>query len=293
MESTGSYSYGVAAYLCDANYHVSLENPRYIKHWAHGMRHQNKTDKADSRIIALYAKTVNPSVWSMKDPIHREIKSLLGRITELDKVATAENNRLEDTALPESIKASINRTLQYISFEKDQVIDHLQSILDKNVRLAEMVDVLTREPSIGEFTALQFLSHIEWDPTKFLSAQQAAASAGFNPVRRESGTSKGRSHISKNGPQIVRSAFYMATLTAITYNPRIKSFYEKLISKGKCKMSALIACARKLFMILFGIVKAFKAAKPITYSGEKKTFRTIRGKQKAIQTEAKVTALAA
>jgi transposase len=47
----------------------------------------------------------------------------------------------------------------------------------------------------------------------------------------------------------------MAAITAVRYNPDVKALYERLLAKGKSKMSALGAAMRKLVHICFGVLK--------------------------------------
>ncbi len=53
----------------------------------------------------------------------------------------------------------------------------------------------------------------------------------------------------------MRAALYMGTLVATRYNPVIREFYERLISKGKAKKLALTACMRKLLTLLNAMLK--------------------------------------
>src|SRR5690606_8260984 len=53
----------------------------------------------------------------------------------------------------------------------------------------------------------------------------------------------------------VRTALFMATLSAARFNPVIRRFYERLLAAGKAPMVALIACMRKLLTILNAILK--------------------------------------
>ncbi len=57
------------------------------------------------------------------------------------------------------------------------------------------------------------------------------------------------------GPATIRCTLYMATLVANRFNPVIKSFYERLLAKGKLKKVALTACMHKLLIILNAMVK--------------------------------------
>ena len=53
----------------------------------------------------------------------------------------------------------------------------------------------------------------------------------------------------------MRSALYMATLVATRCNPVIRAQYERLVAAGKLKKVALVACMRKLLVILNAIVR--------------------------------------
>jgi hypothetical protein len=92
----------------------------------------------------------------------------------------------------------------------------------------------------------------------------------------------GHTRISKHGDPAFRAELYMAVVVAITHNPRIKAFYERLLKKGMAKLAALTACARKLLMILYGILKAHIQGKEPVYSTVKLRYTDIRGRQKLL-----------
>jgi transposase len=52
------------------------------------------------------------------------------------------------------------------------------------------------------------------------------------------------------GRSAVRTALYMAMLSATRYTPLLQPFYRRLVGGGKSKKLAYIACARKLLVIL-------------------------------------------
>ena len=53
----------------------------------------------------------------------------------------------------------------------------------------------------------------------------------------------------------VRRSLYMATLVATKHNHLIRRHYQQLIGRGKAKMTALVACMRKLLLILNAMIK--------------------------------------
>ena len=53
----------------------------------------------------------------------------------------------------------------------------------------------------------------------------------------------------------MRAVLYMAALVSSRHNPVIRDFYQKLLAAGKAKKVALVACMRKLLVILNAIIK--------------------------------------
>ena len=94
------------------------------------------------------------------------------------------------------------------------------------------------------------LIHIEHDLTR----RRIAALVGVAPVNRDSGRLRGYRAIS-GGRTAVRNALFMATLTAMRYNPVIKAHFHQLVERGRPKKVALIACMRRLLGILNAIIR--------------------------------------
>src|SRR5262249_46326089 len=112
---------------------------------------------------------------------------------------------------------------------------------------------------IGDVTSRTLLSQLPELGT--LSEKQIAALVGVAPHSYDSGKRKGQAHIS-GGRANVRSVLYMAALTATRCNPVIKTFYQRLLAKGKLKKVALTACMRKLLVILNSMIKKQKSWSP-------------------------------
>lgn len=108
-------------------------------------------------------------------------------------------------------------------------------------------------PQVGNSMLAVMHSH------DFGSAEQLAAYLGLVPVEHQSGSSvMGRARLSKAVPARIRAVLYMAAVVATRYNPHVKAVYERLLSRGKSKMSALGAAMRKLVHLCFGVIKTQK-----------------------------------
>ena len=99
---------------------------------------------------------------------------------------------------------------------------------------------------------------------------------GVAPLNKDSGKFRGKRRIwggraireadsptegCRMPPGIVRCVLYMATLVAVRFNPLIKAFYQRLVSRGKLKKVALTACMHKLLIILNAMMKNSRAWK--------------------------------
>jgi transposase len=113
-------------------------------------------------------------------------------------------------------------------------------------------DLLRSAPGVGPVLATTLLAGLPELGT--LTRQQIAALVGVAPLNRDTGTLRGRRRV-WGGRAQVRTALYMAALTATRYNPVIRAFYARLCAAGKAKKVALTACMRKLLTILNSMVK--------------------------------------
>ncbi|MEO1403638.1 MAG: transposase, partial [Cyanobacteria bacterium J06635_1] len=97
------------------------------------------------------------------------------------------------------------------------------------------------------------------DITLYKSARQLAAHAGVTPKEHISGTSiKKQTRLSKIGNARLRRALYMPALAAITWNPAIQQFRQRLLDAGKCKMQVVGAIMHKLIRFVFGVLHSGK-----------------------------------
>ena len=116
------------------------------------------------------------------------------------------------------------------------------------------MNLLQSIPGVGPQVGGNMLSVLSGH--HFESAEQLAAYLGLVPVEKQSGSSvHGRAKLSKAGPARMRAVLYMAAVVAKRCNPHVKAVYDRLLARGKTKMSALGAAMRKLVHLCFGVIK--------------------------------------
>ena len=136
--------------------------------------------------------------------------------------------------------------------ERHDIEKEMLRLIKEDADLKEKHKILTSVPGIGDIVALTLLCELPELGT--LTDKQVGSLAGLAPHNRESGVKVGRSSI-RGGRKCVRTAVYMAALSAKKHNVFIKTFYDGLVARGKVKKIALIASMRKLLILCNRLVQ--------------------------------------
>jgi len=198
LEATGSYGEGVAEFLFEAGYTVSVVNPARIKGYADSQMSRNKTDKLDAYLIADFCRTQQPEPWSPPAPELRELTALVRHLEDLQQTRSQIVNRLSvarTTTIKSQLQAQLVLLDEQIKQTKRAINDHINHYPD----LKQQRDLLASIPGIGDLTAGKLLA--EWRSiAQFKRPAQLVAFAGLNPRQHTSGTSVHKAtHISKCG----------------------------------------------------------------------------------------------
>lgn len=250
MESTGGYEAPVSRALCKENVDVCVINPRQIRDFAKASGKLAKTDKVDAQLIALFGIKMEPRPNVVYNEKQQTLAANNARRRQLIDMIVSEKNRL-DKATPEQAE-SIQRVLDVLEKELKLIEAIQEQLLRHDEALQKNKQILTSIKGVGEITATALLC--ELPEIGNLTPKQIASLAGLAPFNRDSGTLKGKRTI-WGGRASVRIALYMPTIVAIKYNPQINAFYQHLCHSGKSKMTAIIACMRKLLIIMNAMIR--------------------------------------
>jgi transposase len=259
MEATGAYSIPLADFMVSQGYPVSVVNPAKIKAFANSELGRAKTDKADAKLIARYALTMHPPLWTPPPPNIRALQALVRRVEHLLAMIQMERNRL-DTANA-NITDSITAVLATLETELGATRKAIHDHIGNDPELKHRHDLLITIPGIGGAS----IAHLLVVPSGhhgFLTAKQAVAYAGLAPALRQSGQWTGKTHLAKSGDPALRKALYMPALVAWRHNPLLRIFCQRLKANGKNGKAIACAAMRKLIHIAFGVIKSGKPFDP-------------------------------
>lgn len=257
MEGTGVYHEQAALALADAGVAVSIVNPAQVKDFGRGLAVRTKTDGVDSFVLARYGALLKPASWTPPAPEARILQALITRRDAIAQDLQRERNRREKadaTDTPALIQQSISDSIAFLSGQLAQLQQDIDQHIDRHPGLKKDLSLLQSIPAVGPQVGNNLLAVMH--SHNFGSAEQLAAYLGLVPVERQSGSSiLGRARLSKAGPARIRAVLYMAAVVAIRCNPHVKAIYERLLARGKSKMSALGAAMRKLVHLCYGVLK--------------------------------------
>lgn len=251
LEATGGFEMLAASTLSAAGVPVVVVNPAQVRSFADALGKRAKTDTIDAAVIARFAVASGVEAKPLADEQTRLFAELITRRRQIMAMIVAEEARLKRAA-NRQLKKSISRLLVALRRE----METLDEDLDSQVRTSPLwrikENLLSSVPGIGKGIARTLIA--ELPELGSLTAKQIASLAGLAPFTRQSGKWRGKSFIS-GGRASVRAALFMGALVASRHNPTLKAFRDKLVAKGKPKIVAIIATARKLLTILNAIIR--------------------------------------
>jgi transposase len=251
VEATGGYETELVTALAEAGLPVVLTNPRQLRAFATAVGELAKTDAIDARIIARFAHDVRPELRPIAGENQRFFADVAARRRQLIELRTTELKRRQQTKRGELI-ASIDTVLAILNQQIAMVEKQLAELIASDDGWRERDQILQSVSGVAAATSHTLIADLP--ELGQLDRKQIAKLVGVAPLNRDSGKLRGRRSIF-GGRSSVRAALYMATFTAIRWNPQIRTFYARLRQAGKCYRVALTACMRKLLTVLNALVR--------------------------------------
>lgn len=257
MEATGGLERLAASHLGAACYPLVVINPRQARDFAKALGRLAKTDRVDAETLALFGERVRPPVRALKDAEQQRLQDWLARRRQLVEIRATELNRKLSAA--EGIRQDVEAHIEWLNKRIDDVDKDLGELLKQSPAWQVREKLLRGFKGIGAVGSTTLIAALP--ELGALNRKKIAALVGLAPFNRDSGVMRGKRRI-WGGRAEVRTVLYMATLSAVRYNPVIKAFYERLTAAGKAKKVALVACMRKILTILNAMVRDNKPWQP-------------------------------
>jgi transposase len=247
MEATGGYERSWAKALREAGIEVWIVDPKLVRNFARSARRLAKNDEIDAEMIAWFAETFEMGPAQPHDAAREELQKLVRARQGLLDYQTRVQNQ-DEHEVPMAVRKMHARMLKQVESEIVKLEAAIAAMIKATPRFAELAGIIESVPGLGRITAANLIAGMP--ELGRVSNKVAPALLGAAPYDDDSGRRHSQRHI-QGGRRKVRNAFYMPCLGAATqHNPVLKEFYQRLVAKGKLKKVAVIACMRKLIVIL-------------------------------------------
>lgn len=250
LEASGGLEWPVAAALGTAGLPVAVVNPRQVRDFAKATGRLAKTDRLDALVLARFGEAVRPEPRPLAEETTRAVEALLTRRRQVVDMLTAERNR-RHTA-PTVLHAELDEHIAWLRRRVAELDRALGKALQASPLWRARDDLLRSVKGVGPVLSSTLLLNLP--ELGQLDRKQLAALVGVAPLNRDSGTLRGK-RTTWGGRAHVRAALYMGTLVASRFNPAIHAQYQRLLRAGKPKKVALVACMRKLLLILNALLR--------------------------------------
>ncbi len=242
LEASGGYEQKALDALHQAGLPMVRINPARARSFAKATGQLAKTDRIDAQVLAAMADLLELTPYTPPSAWQRELAELSRRRRHLVQMRTSEQQRLRGFDGVRII-AMIHRNLRQLGKDIAELDQAIAATLKSQPGWSDYAQLKGAGPVLMATLAC------ELPELGRLSAKAISALVGVAPMNRESGTWQGRRQIT-GGRAVVREALYMAALSALRYEPRLKAFFESLKAKGKPGKVALVAVMRKMLVIL-------------------------------------------
>lgn len=261
LEASGSYSLDLALALhAHRQVEVSVVNPRRARRFAESLGERSKTDPVDARVLCEYAVRMPWVAWRPPTAPALRLRAITRAIESLGVMHTQEKNREHalkaSRALPCLVIREMRRHQRYLEHRMEQLRREARRLITKDSELDRRFRLMVTVPGVAETSALQILGELAVLPES-LDARQWVAFSGLDPSQFTSGTSvEKRPRISRGGSRHLRRALYMPALVALRREPHLRTFYQRLVNRGKARLQAVVAVMRKLLHALFAMFRS-------------------------------------
>ncbi len=222
----------------------------HVKRFAGAIGQRAKNDRLDAALIAHYAEAIQPKLTQLKSENIRLMSDLVTRRNQLLSMQTMEKNRIQ--VLPQSLASSIKPILTALKNQIAKIEKKITKLIDTCPEYQAKNELLQSMPGVGKIVAASIISNVP--ELGYITNKQASSLIGVAPITRESGRLKGKRMI-QGGRAQVRTVLYMAMMSAIQCNSIFKATYERLLAVGKPKKVAIVACMRKMVVILNSMLR--------------------------------------
>ena len=262
MEATGVYYENCAFWLNAKRYTLSVVLPNKAKKYLEAFASKSKNDKADAKGLSRLGLEIVLEKWEPMSGYFYKLRSITRHHQALQEQKTTLINQLEANkycAHPNKmIERSFNKILLSINKQIEITTKAVEDLIEENEDVARKIKKIATIKGLATLSIATVLAETNGFAL-FKNISQLVSYCGYDVVENQSGKRVGKTKISKKGNARVRRILHMPAFTAVTHEPSIKVFYNRLVSRHGMKMKGYVAVQKKLLILIYTLWKKDEA----------------------------------
>lgn len=251
VESTGGLERPLLEALLDAGLPAALVHPGRVRYFAKALGVKHKNDPVDARVLMDFGRLASPRLAQRRTKNQAELDDLVSCRRQLAATRVQQLNR-RCSASSKVAQKSLGAVVAALDRQIESLDRRIRRLIDADDDFKHLDKLLRSVPGVGPVLSATVVAELrELGET---DRREAAALAGVAPFDDRSGRRDGRRSIA-GGRTGVRCVLYMATLSAMRFNPVIRAFAARLEAAGKVGMVVVVACMRKLLTLLNAMIR--------------------------------------
>jgi transposase len=250
FEPTGRFHVPIWRALAAAGHGTVAQDPARARHLATGVGVLAKTDRLDASVLARIAAEMPVSIKSPPSDFDMEIRELFAAQRAAIRRRAMARTQAEASANA-VVLAQLTAEIAALTAGITQLTEALQALFKANPRRRRIREIILSVPGLAEQAAATLIARLPELGT--LSRGQIAALSATAPMSRESGAWTGRAR-PRGGRRDIRASLHMCAVTAMTHNPDLKAFADRLRLRGKTGNTVITAVLRKLIVLVNSLV---------------------------------------
>lgn len=250
IEATGTYHLRLLEQAHAAGHALYVVDGLRLSRYRESVGGRAKTDLADARLLQRYLQRERDQLrrWEPPAPGYTRLQRLLHRRARLVKMRTALNQSLAE--VPDLRKACRGLLIQF-----DTVLRRFDRALHQLAVQAGLPSDLARIRAVEGFGPLTSIALANaFRRGHFRNSDAFIAFLGMDVRVRDSGHSRGRRKLTKQGDPELRRLLHNAAMAAARKG-RWKTLYDAYQARGLSKTQSLVILARKLARLAFSLLK--------------------------------------
>jgi transposase len=226
-------------------------HPGRVRYFAKALGVLAKSDPVDARVLLRFGQLASPRLAERRTRNQAELADLVACRGQLVLTRAQQLNRRSSTSSKPALR-SIDAVIKTLDRQVDSLDEQIRKLIDADDDFRHLDGQLRSVPGVGPTLSATLAAQLR--ELGDADRREVAALAGVAPYDDDSGGRRGRRSI-RGGRTALRCVLYMATLSAMRFNPLIRAFAARLRAAGKLKKVVITACMRKLITLINAMVR--------------------------------------